>query len=92
MPQEVEAFTQTWNAEDDFISNLMQYYEVTGNKRDEVTNKELVQWASDNNFKISSIRIGIEMQKLTGVAKRVTKSGAAYTGVRKVSLVFQNDF
>ena len=87
VPRDVQAFTSTWNAEDDFISNLMQYYEVTGRPTDQVSNKELVQWAQDYNFKISSVKIGLEIQKIIGVTRKSTKHGTCYSGIRKVGFV-----
>lgn len=93
IPATVQSFTSSWNAEDDFLANLLQYYEVTGNHaEDQISNKELVQWASDNNFKISSIQIGLEILKVNGVKKKATNHGVQYCGIRRIPLGFQADF
>jgi phage/plasmid-associated DNA primase len=82
-PPEVSDFTKCWNSEDSFVDNLLLDFEVTQSREDEVTNKEIVAWCDSNGFKISAIKIGLEMSKVKGIEKVTKSKGASYLCLKR---------
>jgi hypothetical protein len=78
-PEEVRIYSDTWSDSEDFLATFLQHYQVTQSEKDCVSNKDIVEWAKDNGFKISSVKIGLELAKVEGVKKQPSRSGAQYT-------------
>jgi hypothetical protein len=84
-PQEVLAYSNAWADFEDFLATFLQHYQVTENENDFVSNKQIVDWSKENGFKISSIKIGMEMAKVKGIKKQQTVNGAQYTFLKQQS-------
>jgi hypothetical protein len=84
-PQEVLAYSNAWADSEDFLATFLQHYQVTENENDFVSNKQIVDWSKENGFKISSIKIGMEMAKVKGIKKQQTVNGAQYTFLKQQS-------
>ena len=70
-----------WSSEDNFDLWFERTYEITKNLNHLIDTKSIVANSKDNGFSISSIKVGLKLQKLPGITKIKRKTGYIYAGI-----------